>query len=98
MEILGYCLVALTFLFAAFQTRAVAKARHDARYGWWLFLSTVVLLGLNVLSGNAASNALLAEQKLTAASLVWLVVFVRSLPVVLMCWLIKNLALPPKRP
>jgi len=86
----GLGLIGLPFLFAAALSLELAKERHDARYGWALFVITIVLLGLNCYWGYSGYQASIAEHKWTAATMSIAAIVPRSVPIVLLCWIAKR--------
>ncbi|HVU87137.1 MAG TPA: hypothetical protein VHD36_07440 [Pirellulales bacterium] len=90
IELFSMGMMAFPFFFVAALSRELAKEKGDARYGWWLFAITSLVLGLNVLYGFVSSAALLEEKRWTAASFALAAIIVRSIPIVLVCWAVRG--------
>lgn len=64
--------------------------RHDARYCWWLWGSTTLVLALNCYWAYADQAACLAERRWTTAAFALVAVVPRGVLILLVCWVIRS--------
>jgi hypothetical protein len=88
--VMVYTFLVLPFLFGAALSWDLAKATGKTRPGWWLFVITTLVLGLNVYYGLHRASTFSAAKMWTAAALETAMIYPRSVVVVIACWIARR--------
>jgi hypothetical protein len=93
-----FLLLAIPYVLVAKWSLALATAQNSPWQGVTLFAACVTILSLIYFQGYASTRELMADQMWTAASMAIAAMLVKSVPVLLVCWLAHWYLWPTDQP
>jgi hypothetical protein len=89
-ELFANLMFIFPFLFVGALARELSQEKKSIRYGWTLFIGSALVLAANWFWGYIRSEAFMAQRMWTAAAISYFAVVLRSVPITLVCWVIKE--------
>lgn len=89
-ELFACLMLVFPFLFVGALARELVRQTNDKRYALRFFLFSAAVLAGNWLWGHVKSEGYMAQQMWTAATFSYAAIVLRSVPITLACWVIKE--------